>query len=99
MKHPFVLTIVFCMLLVNITFAQDVAIFYDASVEVLGVNNAAGFADLLVKELEGKKITTEIVDSDGLAEYMEANQKGIYLITQGQTPGTIFTNQGKKDLV
>ena len=94
-----VLMIALCMLLANLTFAQDVAIFYDASVEVLGVPNAQGFADLLVTELENKKITAEIVDSDGLAEYMEANQQGIYLITQGQTPGTIFKNQGKKDLV
>ncbi|MBM3240197.1 hypothetical protein FJZ31_28260 [Candidatus Poribacteria bacterium] len=94
-----ILTIVLCMLLVNLTFAQDVAIFYDASVEVLGVNDAVGFANLLVEELENKKITAEIVDSDGLAEYMNNNQKGIYLITQGQTPGTIFKNQGKKDLV
>jgi hypothetical protein len=94
-----VLTIALCMLLANLTFAQDVAIFYDASVEVLGVPNAQGFADLLVAELEKKNITAEIVDSDGLAEYMQANQKGIYLITQGQTPGTIFKNQGKKDLV
>ena len=94
-----VLTIALCMLLANLTFAQDVAIFYDASVEVLGVPNAQGFADLLVTELENKKITAEIVDSDGLAEYMKANQQGIYLITQGQTPGTIFKNQGKKDLV
>ena len=30
---------------------------------------------------------------------MKNNQKGIYLITQGQNPGTIFKNQGKKDLV
>jgi len=94
-----VLTIALCMLLVNLTFAQDVAIFYDASVEVLGVNDAVGFANLLVKELENKKITAEIVDSNGLAEYMKANQRGIYLITQGQTPGTIFKNQGKQDLV
>jgi len=66
---------------------------------VLGVPNAPEFADLLVQELQSKKITAEIVDSDGLAEYMKANQQGIYLITQGQTPGTIFKNEGKKDLV
>jgi len=99
MKHFVVLTIALCLLLANSTLAQDVAIFYDASVEVLGVSNAPQFADLLVNELEKKKITAEIVDSDGLAEYMRANQKGIYLITQGQTPGTIFKKEGKKDLV
>ena len=44
-----VLTVALCMLLANLTFAQDVAIFYDADVEVLGVPNAQGFADLLVE--------------------------------------------------
>ena len=99
MKQFVVLTIALCILLVNSTFAQDVAIFYDASVQTLGVNNAQEFADLLVKELESKKITAKIVDSDGLAKYMKENQPGIYLVTQGCTPGTIFKNQGKKDLV
>jgi len=94
-----VLTIAFCMLLVNLTFAQNVAIFYDATVQTLGVPNAQEFANLLVEELENKKITAEIVDSDGLAEWMKNNQKGAYLVTQGCTPGTIFKNQGKKDLV
>ena len=94
-----VLTIAFCMLLVNLTFAQNVAIFYDATVQTLGVPNAQEFANLLVEELENKKVTAEIVDSDGLAEWMKNNQKGAYLVTQGCTPGTIFKNQGKKDLV
>jgi hypothetical protein len=87
------------MLLASNAFAQDVAIFYDASVQTLGVNNAQEFANLLVEELEAKKIKSEIVDSDGLAEYMNNNQTGAYLITQGCTPGTIFKNLGKKDLV
>ena len=54
---------------------------------------------MMVEELEAKKLTAEIVDSDELAEYMKANPQGIYIITQGNTPGTIFKNQGKKDLV
>lgn len=99
MKRFLIFTIAICLLPVVYTSAQDVAIFYDANVQVLGVNNAAGFADMLVAELDSKKITAEIVDSDGLADYMNANPEGIYLVTQGLTPGTIFKNQGKKDLV
>ena len=56
-------------------------------------------AEMMVEELEAKKLTAEIVDSDELAEYMEANPQGIYIITQGNTPGTIFKKEGKKDLV
>ena len=52
-----------------------------------------------MEELEIKKLTAEIVDSNGLAEYMKANPRGIYVITQGNTPGTIFKNQGEKDLI
>lgn len=99
MKQFIVLTTAICLLLAGNTLAQDVAVFYDASVQTLGISNAAGFANLLVDELENKNITAEIVDSDGLAEYMKANPQGIYLVTQGCTPGTIFKNQGKKDLV
>ena len=91
-----------CLLIVSNTFAQDVAVFYDAAVEGgrgLAVNNPAQLADMMVKELKARKLTADVVDSDGLAKYMKANPKGIYIITQGNTPGTIFKNQGKKDLV
>ncbi len=98
MKRFLIFTIAICLLPVVYTSAQDVAIFYDANVQTLGVNNAAGFADMLVAELDSKKITAEIVDSDGLADYMNANPEGIYLVTQGLTKGTIYKNQGKKHL-
>ena len=91
-----------CLLIVSNIFAQDVAVFYDAAVEGgrgLAVNNPAQLADMMVKELKARKLTADVVDSDGLAKYMKANPKGIYIITQGNTPGTIFKNQGKKDLV
>jgi hypothetical protein len=54
---------------------------------------------LLVQELEKKEIDAEIVDSVGLAEYLEANPSGIFLISQGIFPGTIFANKGKQDPV
>ncbi len=96
-----------CIALICLTFtvhalAQDVAVFYDEAVENgggLAVPNPQQLAEMMVEELEAKKITAEIVDSDGLVEYMEANPKGIYIITQGNTPGTIFKQDGKKDLV
>jgi hypothetical protein len=97
MKQFLVLTVAFCMLLVTNTSAQDVAILYDPSLPTLGVNNAPGFANLLVEELKKKNLSAEIVDSDGLAEYMEANPKGIMLVCQGIVPSTIFENKGKDD--
>ena len=99
MKQLLVLTIAICLLLANNTIAQDVAIFYDANLPILGINDGPGFANLLVKELKNKKITAEIVDSAGLADYLKANPTGIFLISQGIFPGTIFANQGKKDPV
>ena len=61
MKQFLVLTIAFCMLLVTNTFAQDVAILYDPSLPTLGVNNAAGFANLLVEELKKKNLSAETI--------------------------------------
>ena len=79
--------------------AQDVAIFYDANLPTLGINNGQVFADLLVEELGNKNVKAEIVDSEGLANYLEANPTGIFLISQGIFPGTIFANKGKDDPV
>lgn len=100
MKRFFALMIAsFCLLLVNGAFCQDVAIFYDANLPVLGINDGPGFANLLVDELKKKNITAEIFDSEGLADYMKANPTGIMLVCQGIFPGTIFANKGKDDLV
>lgn len=93
---------IICLTVTAYVYAQDVAVFYDEEVENgggLAVPQPNKLAEMIVEELEAKNFTAEIVDSDGLAEYMEANPKGIYIITQGNTPGTIFKNEGKKDLV
>ena len=102
MKRLFCFASVLVLICTNYASGQDVAVFYDAAVENgggLAVPNPKQLAEMMVEELEAKKLTAEIVDSDGLAEYMKANPQGIYIITQGNTPGTIFKNQGKKDLV
>ena len=99
MKQYLVLIIALCLLLSNNILAQDVVILFDASLTTLGVSNAAGFADLLVKELGKKNLKAEIVNSEGLAEYMEANPEGIMLVCQGIVPSTIFENKGKDDLI
>ena len=99
MKGALILTIVLCLFLVNSIFAQDVAIMYDATLPTLGINGGAAFADLLVGELRGKGLSAEIVDSVGLAEYMEANPTGIMLVCQGIMPGTIFQGKGEDDLI
>ena len=102
MKRLFCFSWIICLTFTSYVFAQDVAVFYDETVENgggLAVPNPNQLAEMMVEELEAKKLTAEIVDSDGLAEYMEANPQGIYIITQGNTPGTIFKNAGKKDLV
>jgi hypothetical protein len=93
------LLFIFSLVSINRSFTQDVAIFYDANIPVLGINDGPGFAGLLVDELKKKNIMAEIVDSKGLADYMKANPTGIMLVSQGLFPGTIFANKGKDDLV
>jgi hypothetical protein len=99
MKRLFILSIAFCMFLTISAFAQDVAIFFDAALPVVGLNDGPGFANLLVDNLKKKNIAAEIFDSNGVADYMKANPKGIMLVSQGIFPGTIFANKGKDDLI
>ncbi len=97
MKRFSISIMIFCLFLVSDVFAQDVAIMYDAALPTLGIANGPAFADLLVQELEDKGLDAEIVDSDGLLAYMEANPTGIMLVCQGIMPGTIFQSEGKDD--
>lgn len=99
MKGVLFLNVILCLFLASSSFAQDVAIMYDATLVTLGVNNAAGFAQLLVQELERNGLSAEIVDSKGLVAYMEANPTGIMLVCQGIMPGTIFQSKGADDLI
>jgi len=98
MKRVFCFASVLVLICTSYTFGQDVAVFYDAAVENgggLAVPNPKQLAEMIVDELDKKKLTAEIVDSDELAEYMKANPQRIYIITQGNTPGTIFKKEGK----
>jgi hypothetical protein len=79
--------------------AQDVAVMYDAALPTLGLPDAPGFAAMIVDELDSRGVSAEVVDSVGLAEYMEANPEGIMLVCQGIMPGTIFKAEGKDDLI
>jgi len=99
MKGVLFLSIILCLFLVSSSFAQDVVIMYDPALVTLGVNDPAGFAQLLVQELQSVGLSAEIVDSKGLAAYMEANPTGIMLVCQGIMPGTIFKNEGADDLI
>ena len=102
MKRLFCFISVLVLTFTGSTFGQDVAVVYDEGIENgggLAVPNPNQLAEMMVEELEAKKLTAEIVDADGLVEYMNANPNGIYIITQGNTPGTIFKKDGKKDLV
>jgi len=99
MGKSIILMVVFCLILMSSALAQDVAILFDANLPVLGISNGPGFADLLVAELGKENIQAEIVDSAGLAAYMQANPEGIMLICQGIVPSTIFENKGKDDLI
>ena len=99
MRQIFILFIAFCLLLTGSAIAQDVAILFDANLPVVGINDGPGFANLLVDQLNKKNVKAEIVDSEGLADYMKANPTGIMLVCQGIFPGTIFANKGKDDLV
>jgi hypothetical protein len=97
MKLSTFLSIALCLIIVNSAFAQDVAIFYDSALTPLNVNDPGGFANLLVDELGKRNISADIVDSDGLLEYMEANSEGIMLVCQGIFPGTVFQSKGEDD--
>lgn len=99
MKKLLVSLAVFCLFLASWVSAQDVAIMFDPALPVLAINDGPGFANLLVEELENAGLDAEIVDSDGLADYMEANPTGIMLVCQGIMPATIFENLGKDDLI
>lgn len=102
MKKLSYLVLIISITLVGNAFGQDVAVVYDVAIENgngLGIVNAKQLADLIVEKLTEENITAEIVDSDGIVEYMDANPKGIFVLTQGNTPGTIFQNKGKDDLI
>lgn len=102
MKKLVSLMTIITFALVSYTSAQDVAVVYDAALENGNVLGAVGLkgkdlADLLIAELSDKNLNAEIVDANGLIEYMNANPTGIYVLTQGNTPDTIFQNKGEED--
>ena len=100
MKKLFCVVLITALMFTGYSFAQDVAVVYDSNIEnggALGVPSPIQLADLLVEKLEDEKLTAEIVDADGLAEYMDNNPKGIFILIQGNTPDTIFQNKGKDD--
>lgn len=99
MKRFMILAVIFCLFSVSSVLAQDVAIMYDPNLPTLGVNDGAGFAQLIVNKLEDEGFSAEVVDSEGLAAYMEANPTGIMLVCQGIMPATIFENSGDDDLI
>ena len=104
MKRVFCFVSIIALTFVSYSFGQDVAVVYDGKMEngaglgiTGGVAGAQQLAELIVEKLQDEKLTAEIVDAEGLAEYMDANPKGIYILTQGNTPETIFENKGKED--
>lgn len=104
MKKKLCLISISVLAFVSYSLAQDVAVVYDAKMEnggglgvAGGAAGAKGLADMIVDRLKDEKLTAEIVDADGLVEYMEANKNGIFVLTQGNTPDTIFQNKGKED--
>ena len=104
MKKLFCFVSIIVLTFAGYSFGQDVAVVYDAALEngnVLGTAGLKGIdlADLIIEKLADKKINGEIVDGEGLVEYMNANPKGIYILTQGNTPDTIFQNKGEDDPV
>lgn len=104
MKRIFYFVSIMVLTFAGYTYGQEVAVVYDAALEngnVLGAGGLKGIdlADLIVEKLADKKIKGEIVDGEGLVTYMNANPKGIYVLTQGNTPDTIFQNRGGADPV
>ena len=89
MKRLLCFASILVLICTSYTFGQDVAVFYDAAVENgggLAVPNPNQLAEMMVEELEAKKLTAEIVDSDELAAYMKANPKGDLYYHAGEYP-------------
>lgn len=97
-KFGFAIAPVIALLAIGVA-AQDVAIMYDPALPTLGIPDGPGFSALLHDELAARNVTSEVVDSNGLADYMTANPEGIMLVCQGIMPGTIFQAQGEDDLI
>ena len=60
------------LIVINFTLVQEVAVFYDKTVEGgrdLAANNPSQLAKMMVKKLKSQKLTAEIVDSDSLTKY------------------------------
>ena len=103
MKKLFCIISFIALSFASASFAQDVAVVYDAKMEnggglgiAGGAAGAKGLADMIVEKLNDEKLNAEIVDADGLVEYMEANQNGIFILTQGNTPDTIIPEQRRR---
>ena len=97
---------IIALFFVSSSFGQDVAVVYDGKLEngaglniVGGIEGAKGLADLIVEKLKDKKLTAEIVDGDGVVDYMNANPQGTIVLAQGNAPDTIFQSKGKEDLI
>lgn len=97
---------IFVLVIVSYSFGQDVAVVYDANLEngtglgiAGGQAGAEDLADLLVAKINGKNLKAEIVDSEAVVEYMNANPQGIILLAQGNVPETIFASKGSDDLI
>lgn len=106
MKRIVCFVSIFVFLFTSYSFGQDVAVVYDAKIEngaglgiAGGVAGAKGLADLIIEKLIDHKVSAEIVDAEALVEYMDNNPNGIFILTQGNTPDTIFQNKGKEDLI
>lgn len=100
MKKMLCIVSIFVLVITSYSFGQDVAVVYDARLELggsLGVPNPIQLADLLVEKFNDEKLMAEIVDADGLVEYMEENPKGIFILIQGNIPDTIYQNKGNDD--
>ena len=84
MKRLFCLVSIIAIVFVGYAFGQDIAVVYDINLENgagLGIPGgqpgAQQLADLIVGKLEDKKLTAEIVDGDGVVEYMNANPQKV----------------------
>lgn len=104
MKRLCCLVAIVVFVFISYSYAQDVAVVYDVKMEnggglgiAGGPAGAKGLADLLVEKLQDEKLEAAIVDAEGLIAYMNDNKQGIFVLTQGNTPDTIYQNKGKDD--
>ena len=102
MQRLFCFASVLVLIFAGYVYAQDVAVVYDSAIENgggLAVPNPNQLAEMIVEELESKKLTAEIVDADEVSGVYERESKGdLYHHARGTPPARYLKTKARKTL-